>query len=162
MHVTLNWADPIWPGIGCAHQKPPYRADFWPTAGSGNRTNFAPGRLVIAPGGLGAPLGINLAWFAPKTLILNWLALRGLRRAMLLGPPKGPRSERTRRLRNSNWLGAPLGRRLRFGPLWPGIEHICGNFDFTCHLAPTEGPKSGVLGFFLTFGFMTGKAALGR
>ena len=112
----------------------PYRADFWPTAGSGNRTNFAPGRLVIAPGGLGAPLGINLTWFAPKTLILNWLALRGLHRAMLLGPPKGPRSERTRRLRNSNWLGAPLGRRLRFGPLWPGIEHICGNFDF--HLPP--------------------------
>ena len=85
-----------------------YRADFWPTAGSGNRTNFAPGRLVIAPGGLGAPLGINLAWFAPKTLILNWLALRGLHRAMLLGPPKGPRSERTRRLRNSNWQAPHL------------------------------------------------------
>ena len=118
---------------------------------------------MIAPGGLGAPLGINLTWFAPKTLILNWLALRGLRRAMLLGPPKGPRSERTRRLRNSNWLGAPLGRRLRFGPLWPGIEHICGNFDFRLPPGTHQMAEKWRFGVrFVTFGFMTGKAALGR
>ena len=29
-----------------------YRADFWPAASSGNRTNFAPGWLVIAPFGI--------------------------------------------------------------------------------------------------------------
>ena len=54
-----------------------YRGDFMRAAGCGNRTAWCPGRLVVNPGGVTGPFGINLAWFALAALIRTWLVLGG-------------------------------------------------------------------------------------